>query len=291
MKRNSDILLTVIVITYNQEKYIEKAIDSILAQKTNFVFEIYNRIKNLGATRNIYELLKEAKGKYIAFLEGDDYWCDSAKLQKQFDFLEKNPNYIGVAHDCNEVNLDEKFIIKRSENLNSKKNIVTFKRIEKGYLDYQMNTLVCRNIFFDDNVFTKILYQSDRLIGDRTIPLILTDIGDIYIMSDVMSCYRSCENRYNVTRLEHAMYMLNYLSKLNGVKLKNHKINMEYYMSNIIGGCIIYKLIKKERNNKYKYSDLNKFIKPSMIIYVIINMFIICVNKIMKILKQRRKKI
>ena len=129
-----EIKVSVIVITYNHEKYIRKALDSILMQKVDFKYEIlvgddasidstpeiireykekypeyFNislREKNLGGTRNSYELMMMAKGDYIANLEGDDYWIDENKLQKQVDFLEKHDNFVGCVSDF--MYVDEK---------------------------------------------------------------------------------------------------------------------------------------------------------------------------------------
>ena len=113
-------LLSIAVITYNHEKYISQAIESVLAQKTDFDYELvigedhsqdktyeicqqykkkYPNIKlthskkNIGATPNFVRTLQACKSKYIAILEGDDYWTDPYKLQKQVDFLEKKPDY------------------------------------------------------------------------------------------------------------------------------------------------------------------------------------------------------
>lgn len=115
-------LVSVWMITYNQEKYIAQAIESVLMQKTTFDFEIvigedcstddtrkivkqyqlknpqkinaiYQSI-NVGARRNAYEFaLPQCRGRYIACLEGDDYWTDPDKLQKQVDFLESNQTF------------------------------------------------------------------------------------------------------------------------------------------------------------------------------------------------------
>jgi glycosyltransferase involved in cell wall biosynthesis len=118
---NSKPLVSVVVITYNQEKYIRQALDSFIAQQTNFPFEVVigddcstdttadiikeyaakypdifrpiYRKKNLGAANNSIQTLKEARGKYIALCEGDDFWTDNNKLQDQVDFLEKNKEY------------------------------------------------------------------------------------------------------------------------------------------------------------------------------------------------------
>ncbi len=114
--------VSVIVATYNHEKYIGKALESIVSQETDFEIEAlvgddaskdgtgkiveeygrsYHNIikpiirrKNLGAFKNILDLIKRAEGEYIAFLEGDDYWIDEHKLQKQIDFLDNNRDFV-----------------------------------------------------------------------------------------------------------------------------------------------------------------------------------------------------
>jgi glycosyltransferase involved in cell wall biosynthesis len=136
-------LVSVWMVTYNHEKFIRQAIESVLMQVTDFQIEIiigedcstdgtrkiieelelqYPDIikpiyheKNVGAQRNAYEFcLPELKGKYIACLEGDDYWTDPYKLQKQIDFLEADLSYIGYCHnfkiiDSSNKTLDESF--------------------------------------------------------------------------------------------------------------------------------------------------------------------------------------
>jgi glycosyltransferase involved in cell wall biosynthesis len=118
-------ILSVLILTYNHVKYIEQAILSVVQQKTNYSFEILigddhstdgttdivetleksypdlikiiKEHKNLGAIRNEANLLKNAKGKYIAFLEGDDFWTNENKIEMQISFLENNPDY-GLVH-------------------------------------------------------------------------------------------------------------------------------------------------------------------------------------------------
>ncbi len=120
MNDNSIPLVSVIMITYNHENFISAAVNSILNQKCNFKFELiiandsspdntdlivrelmrqtssiiyFKHDKNLGMMPNFIFALKKARGKYIAICEGDDYWTDSLKLQKQVSFLEANPDY------------------------------------------------------------------------------------------------------------------------------------------------------------------------------------------------------
>jgi len=123
-------LVSICCLTYNHETYIKQCLDGFLMQKTNFPFEILihddasvdntqNIIKNyelkhsdiikpiyqkenqyskgIGVSR-VYQFPR-AKGKYIAMCEGDDYWIDPYKLQKQVDFLETHPEYVFSFHD------------------------------------------------------------------------------------------------------------------------------------------------------------------------------------------------
>jgi len=118
-------LVSVKMLTYNHEQYIPQAIEGVLIQKTDFPIELivgedrstdytreivlkhqkkYPEIirvitseKNVGAWRNSLRTGNACRGKYIAFCEGDDYWTDPYKLQKQVDYLEKHPE-CGLVH-------------------------------------------------------------------------------------------------------------------------------------------------------------------------------------------------
>lgn len=113
--------LSVAMITYNQERFIGQAIESILAQNVNFDYEIVigedcstdgtravvldfqrrypDRIvvllreRNIGAMRNFAGTIAVCRGHYLAILEGDDYWSCTNKLQRQVDFLDTHPDW------------------------------------------------------------------------------------------------------------------------------------------------------------------------------------------------------
>lgn len=117
----SNIAVSIFMLTYNQEDFIGQTIESVLNQKTNFNYQLVigedlsndstraicekkarqfpDRIKllpsneRLGLINNFIRTLKACDGKYIAVCDGDDYWTDSLKIQKQYDFLESNPDY------------------------------------------------------------------------------------------------------------------------------------------------------------------------------------------------------
>ena len=119
MEINNNYIVTIASTTYNMEAYIADALDSWLAQETTFPFEIlisddgsndstcdiinsyasrYPNIRlvssgHIGKMPNFIRSLKESHGKYIALCDGDDYWIDQHKLQKQFDFMEEHPEF------------------------------------------------------------------------------------------------------------------------------------------------------------------------------------------------------
>lgn len=132
-------LLSICIITYNHEKYIRQCLEGVLMQKTTFPFEIiigedcstdntrtvvqefesrYPDIikpiyheRNVGGARNGFEFCyPRLKGKYIAICEGDDYWIDPNKLQKQVDFLEQNPDYVLCFHRVKSVDHNDEMI-------------------------------------------------------------------------------------------------------------------------------------------------------------------------------------
>lgn len=118
-------LVSICSITYNHAQYIRECLDGFLMQKTKFPYEIIinddcstdgtteiikeyaekypNIIRSIFHEENQYQkgvrgmfqqfVIPKARGKYVAFCEGDDYWTDPLKLQKQVDFLENNPEY------------------------------------------------------------------------------------------------------------------------------------------------------------------------------------------------------
>ena len=117
--------VSIFMLTYNQEQFIAQTIESVLMQKTNFNYQLVigedcsndttrsicetyaskypDKIKllpalkkNIGLIANYMRTIKECNGKYIAICDGDDYWTDAYKLQKQVDFLEKNPDFLIV---------------------------------------------------------------------------------------------------------------------------------------------------------------------------------------------------
>ncbi len=126
IRKNEEVLvkqpiISVIVTTYNQEKYIAECLESILSQQCNVAFELIvsddasvdgtgqicadfqkrypekivflQQQQNRGVLDNYADVLELCRGKYVAQCAGDDYWCDPLKLQKQFDCLEQREGF------------------------------------------------------------------------------------------------------------------------------------------------------------------------------------------------------
>ena len=216
--------LSVILITYNHEKYIEKALDSVLSQVTDFPFEIVigddcspddtkniireyrdkypdiirivHREKNTGRpTLNVYETTMKCRGNYLAYLEGDDYWTDSDKLQKQMDFLNEHPEYIACTHshkmiDDNGNDITDPEILKISD-MYKWSGEFTMDDFEKsGFWPGHYASVVSKNIYKNKKHDYTILYKSHDFVDDGQILLFLLMEGKIYRLDDEMSVWR-----------------------------------------------------------------------------------------------------
>jgi glycosyltransferase involved in cell wall biosynthesis len=213
-----DLMVSVCCTTYNHKPFITQTVESFLMQQTNFKFEIVigddcstdgtseilksfkerypekiriiSAKKNVGAHQNMSNTVKTCKGKYIALCDGDDYWTDPFKLQKQVDFLEQNPEYIICCHYTQVVDMDNNPLYVDPNPLplvHTYHDLLAGKQVET-----KTATVVYHNIpevqqFFKQPLFFKS-YAADKLIK-----LYTTFISGrkIYVMPEVMSCYRN----------------------------------------------------------------------------------------------------
>lgn len=218
MNNKNDPLVSVCVISYNQEQFIKQAIDGILAQKTDFLFELVisddastdgsqkiikeyelqypdiirniSKEKNLGSQSNFYSTMQAAKGKYIALCEGDDYWTDNSKLQKQIDFLEKNPEY-GLCYARAKLfhNTKQKFYRAAIGG-----PVLSFEEIfVKG------NRITTLTACFRKELYLKYLKEikpldKNWLLGDLPLWLWFYYNTKVYYSPDIVAVYRKLEN-------------------------------------------------------------------------------------------------
>ncbi len=216
--------LSVVLITYNHEPYIRECLDGIFMQETDFPFDIivgedcstdntrevlreYDRKypgrmkllfreKNLGrVTLNVYQSAMAADGEYLAFIEGDDSWSDPKKLQKQVDFLETHPDYMGTT--CSFRLTGEKgedIVNDRVSALYSWSGNYTFEDWQKaGPWPGQTAGNVCRNFFKNGKLDYTILYRAHDFIDDGVIFTFILLQGKIFRFDDVMVNHRFVE--------------------------------------------------------------------------------------------------
>lgn len=274
-----DIDLSIIVPTYNHEDYIRKCIVSLVNQKTTYRYEIIvgddcsrdktrqvvNELKkkypglirrlyhsaNIGATKNGYSMLRIARGKYLAFCDGDDFWIDDCRIQRDLDFLKKNPNFSGV---CSRNNLvDEQGTIINENNIENsnqfwsfKHNVYTITDFEKWQMPGHVSALTIKNFMLCSQHNYKIFYRAHDMVGDRTIVLLSALNGPIYCQSDIVSSYRfriSKEQNFMSTFKNKNMYekdylMMKYLEQYSENQF-HKKINLSEIKKERLAGSVV----------------------------------------------------
>lgn len=205
--------LSVLMITYNHEKFIAQALDSVLMQEVNFDYEIvigedfstdttreivirYQKKypekirlllpeKNLGMIKNFVATFKACKGEYIALLEGDDYWTAPDKLQIQVDYLDKHPDCAISFHNCEEF-YDDSDKPSWYSCSDDQKEISTIEDLISKCNFIPTCSQVFRNGLFDD--FPDWYYSLE--MGDWTLNLLNAQYGNIGYINKVMGRYR-----------------------------------------------------------------------------------------------------
>ena len=210
-------LVSVCMITYNHEAFIAEAIESVVSQNCSYNIELIIsddcstdstqqiirtyvkkypdlikatlRTENIGMQRNSALNLMACKGKYIAVLEGDDYWTDSFKLQKQIDFLEQNPDYSMCITSIDLIN-------KNGEKIDSPCGFTNFEKSSYTIEEYivpserlilvPMMTLVARNILIWP--LPDFFYKVGT--SDMVLTLLFFLKGKLYYINEKTAVYR-----------------------------------------------------------------------------------------------------
>jgi glycosyltransferase involved in cell wall biosynthesis len=224
-------LVSVWFITYNHESYIAQALDSILMQEVDFDYEVVigedkstdrtreiveeyqrrhpDKIRLRLARENLYSqklkpglgVLAACRGQYIALLEGDDYWTDPRKLQKQVDFLEANVDYSMCFHRA---------LCENTRKIEAKENTIPSK-LDKNTFDtadfcencwfYPTASIVYRN--YDDFVLPAWVNQCAS--GDIPLVMLLSLRGRVKYLPETMSVYRAHQGGVSVGHMGYRM--------------------------------------------------------------------------------------
>jgi glycosyltransferase involved in cell wall biosynthesis len=270
-------LVTCACITYNHEKFIKNTIEGFLMQKTNFPIEIiihddastdqttqivktfakkypdlisfilqkenqYSKVQGTIYHKFIYPI---AKGKYIALCEGDDYWTDPYKLQKQVDFLEENMDY-GLVHTEYDIEYERTSLIIHNYNKSLNNKFLEEKVFEK-ILSFEYPISPC-TIFLRTELVQKYFLEDisrpNFQVGDTPLWMEISKHSKIKYLDESMAVRRILENsashiKDNAKRLEFSKSMFAarfyFIKKygcspetLNKVKIKFNKIMLNY---------------------------------------------------------------
>lgn len=226
MNSNQEVLVTVQCLTYNHAMYIKQCLDGFLMQKTSFKFEVI--VHDDASTDGTTEILKEyaskypdiikpiieaenqyskigfsgiftlmnqrSMGKYIAFCEGDDYWIDPLKLQKQADFLESHSEYVLVHTAWKAYNEKHKIetVNNSIEALNRKINnaYTPIDILKTGGLVLTLTVMTRKKELLEILSTKDFVFSPYFLMGDTQLWYSLRLKGKIQYLTDYTSMYR-----------------------------------------------------------------------------------------------------
>lgn len=287
------IKVSICCLVFNHEKYLRKCLDGFVMQKTDFEYEVLihddassdgspdiireyeNQYPNI--FKPIYQQENKfskgvdisweyqyprAKGKYIALCEGDDYWTDAEKLQKQFDLMEENENISMCVHSVRYVNETGEPTGKILPNPIGENKIISSQELIREMMLNKFYPFHTSSYFFRTALFNKLGKEKPEFIrvcdvGDVTLLLLFGYQGNIGYIAKEMSCYRfMSENSWsskvfsdNEELAKHREKIINTLSAYN--EYTNHLFNNE----------ISKKILKYEfevRYLRYQYRELKK---------------------------------
>ncbi|WP_111709644.1 glycosyltransferase family 2 protein [Lutibacter citreus] len=235
-------MVSVVCFVYNHEKYIKDALDGFIMQKTSFPIEvivhddastdssaliikdyeekypeiikpIYQKINQYSIEKGIVSEIcfNKAKGKYIAMCEGDDYWTDPLKLQKQVNALEVNPDIDICSHASIIFNDDKKENVGIVGNNGKKERVIPTKEVilKFGYV-CPMQSIIIRNNRIDE---FKTLSLS-AYGGHGIMQVLWSHPNGVLYLPDIMGVYRSnSENSVTKNVLTNKKYYFKVLKK------------------------------------------------------------------------------
>lgn len=272
-------LVSVFMMAYNHEKYIAEAIEGVLMQKTSFDFDIVigedcstdntrqiildyqqkhpGKFKlllheeNIGAMANQMAVLQACTGKFIAMCEGDDYWTDPYKLQKQVDFLEKNKseNVIAVVTNCSTCDLNGK--------LTQDKRLVIPPNNDPGI--YNLHDFFKNNhfyptltIMFSSKYLNWIAFETSKLsnpfFGDWILFVLLHSKGNFGYIDEVTAAYRINPNSVTHTANAVNRWKSDFTIRKKLMKVLEKKYHA-YLKSNYYSYFMIGMAYRKQKNN------------------------------------------
>ena len=219
----NEIKVSVLCLAYNHEKYIRKCLDGFIMQKTNFKFEVL--INDDASTDNTAQIIREYEekypdiikpiyqtenqhskgvkimlgilvplitGKYVAFCEGDDYWCDENKLQIQYDIMEANNDCKMSIHRVGSCRENGELFNVCKPNFDMDDGKMSSRRYIEIGMNYQLSGLMLETKAYKEYAtnppeFKKVI----KSVGDVPLMLYFGQLAPVYYFKKIMSIHRS----------------------------------------------------------------------------------------------------
>lgn len=314
MNKDTKPLVSIRCLVYNHEPYLRQCLDGFVMQKTNFVFEAIvhddastdnsaaiireyaekypDIIKPIYETENQFskkdgslrKIMNEAihpDAKYVAFCEGDDYWTDPYKLQKQVDFMESHPNCSLTYHACKNIYEDGNHYHPYGESVEEE-----YKKIDLLNYPFQTATVLLKKEILFSDIYNKAI-ATKCFSGDMMLFLSASTLGLIKGINQQMSVYRRHSNGISVNMWEKDKLYSNYVSwvkvgKLFGkeVKKNGEETKLKSYIVSSIIGYKDFQLTFKI----LKYGICNS---PRSIFLAFLSLLTRFINKITKIIRSK----
>jgi len=266
MKNKIDIAIW--MVTYNHEDYIQQAIESIMMQQTNFHYKLFigedyssdntrkicdalkkkypKKIEllvlnqNIGPNKNasqIYNACFDSEAKYIAMCEGDDYWTDPLKLQKQVDAMEANEKISLVYTNC-KITFEDGRLPSRIRYSSLMPEGKCLEKVIDGNFPQTLSILF-RTSFLPNGIskITKLKYA----MGDYPLFLYLSLVGEYKYLPDVTCVYRRNSNSIMESNL------LDYKKQLKFID-SSREVLIDFLKEQIINDPNVIKKIKNKIN-------------------------------------------
>lgn len=264
---SNDIMVSVSCIAYNHGKYIRQCLEGLVNQITTFKYEIlvhddastdntadiireyeekypdlikpiyqtenqYHKVRSIGAVYQVPRM----QGKYAAVCEGDDFWTDPYKLQKQFDIMEKNPNCSICVHRVKDVLENGEDSGKCHPNFPMEEGVINLKKyldIASNYSAYpfQTTSYFMRMDVKRESVNNPPPFAGKFGVGDVPTMLFALMKGDMYYIDEIMTCYRlQAKGSWSSIIVNDEKKKLDYLEKLvYGYEIFDDCTNFNYH--------------------------------------------------------------